>query len=231
MTRILVLLASLPGLCICFYIYLADSHEREPRLPLLLSFALGAASTVWAYGAEMFGQSFGCFAGDNIITSAALAFGVIAVSEEIPKYVVLRWYSYANKAFSEPLDGIVYSVMIGMGFATAENLHYGWEYGASTLWVRAFTAVPAHATFAVAMGYFVGKAKFADTVGQKVYFLTCGLGLAILLHGTYDFFLIQHLFLGSGIGALLSLWLGITLSRRMIGELEQRSRYTNGKWQ
>lgn len=52
-----------------------------------------------------------------------------------------------------------------MGFATLENLMYvlkfaemgrGMEVGIS----RMFLSVPAHGTFAVIMGYFIGKAKF-----------------------------------------------------------------------
>ena len=48
-----------------------------------------------------------------------------------------------------------------MGFATLENVLYVYNYGFSTGVLRAFTAVPAHATFAILMGYFMGKAKFS----------------------------------------------------------------------
>ncbi|MBK7649981.1 MAG: PrsW family intramembrane metalloprotease [Flammeovirgaceae bacterium] len=39
---------------------------------------------------------------------------------------------YNNKHFNEPFDGIVYSVMVGMGFATFENILYVVEGGIGT---------------------------------------------------------------------------------------------------
>jgi RsiW-degrading membrane proteinase PrsW (M82 family) len=45
-----------------------------------------------------------------------------------------------------------------MGFATIENISYVMVYGYNTAFGRMFLSVPAHATFAVVMGYFVGEA-------------------------------------------------------------------------
>jgi RsiW-degrading membrane proteinase PrsW (M82 family) len=39
---------------------------------------------------------------------------------------------------------------------------YVLEGGYETAVLRAFTAVPAHATFGILMGYFMGKAKFSN---------------------------------------------------------------------
>jgi RsiW-degrading membrane proteinase PrsW (M82 family) len=67
---------------------------------------------------------------------------------------------YNNKNFNEPFDGIVYAVIVSMGFATIENIIYVFQYGFATGILRLFTAVPAHAAFGILMGYFLGKAKF-----------------------------------------------------------------------
>ena len=56
-------------------------------------------------------------------------------------------------------DGIVYAVMIGMGFATLENIIYASRFGLETTLFRAFTAVPAHGVFAAIMGYYIGVGK------------------------------------------------------------------------
>lgn len=48
------------------------------------------------------------------------------------------------------------------------------------------TAVPAHATFAAVMGYFVGLAKFNHKNERSLMFR--GFLLATILHGFYDFF-------------------------------------------
>ena len=54
-------------------------------------------------------------------------------------------------------SGIVYAVMVSMGFATLENILYVYSYGYETGVLELLLAVPAHATFAVLMGYFMGK--------------------------------------------------------------------------
>jgi RsiW-degrading membrane proteinase PrsW (M82 family) len=74
-----------------------------------------------------------------------------------------------------------------MGFATAENIGYVLQHGFATGMIRMFMSVPAHACFAVMMGYYVGKARF-DKHNRDLY-LRMGIVLAALFHGLYDFFL------------------------------------------
>ncbi len=56
---------------------------------------------------------------------------------------------YPNKNFDEPFDGIVYSVFVGMGFATAENLTFVMQWSSSLALLRMVSAIPAHFVFAV----------------------------------------------------------------------------------
>ncbi len=84
----------------------------------------------------------------------------MALSEEGSKFLVLRFYAYPKQVFREPFDGVIYCVMIGMGFATVENIEYVRQFGLETGVSRFFLAIPAHASFAVLMGYPVGRAKF-----------------------------------------------------------------------
>lgn len=53
----------------------------------------------------------------------------------------------------------MYAVMVSMGFAATENIIYVVQGGYVTGILRAFTAVPAHATFGILMGYFMGIAN------------------------------------------------------------------------
>jgi RsiW-degrading membrane proteinase PrsW (M82 family) len=50
---------------------------------------------------------------------------------------------------------------------------------------RALTAVPCHAFLGAIMGFYVGQARF-DSKNRGRY-LALGLGMAIILHGLYDF--------------------------------------------
>jgi RsiW-degrading membrane proteinase PrsW (M82 family) len=106
--------------------------------------------------------------------------------------------------------------MIGMGFATLENVMYVLraENGYMVGWLRAFTAVPAHATFAVAMGYFTGLAKFNRE--KRFSYLVKGLIVAILMHGFYDFLLMQKNFPQIAIGAFVSVAISVYFSMKAI---------------
>jgi RsiW-degrading membrane proteinase PrsW (M82 family) len=87
-----------------------------------------------------------------------------------------------------------------------------------------FLSVPAHGTFAVLMGYFVGKAKFIP--GKRFYYLFLGLFWATFFHGTFDFFLFLQggqvsAYLSDGLlflGAVVSFIIAINLSQRAIKE-------------
>ena len=207
-------LATLPGVVIAVYIYYKDIHEKEPHKYLIWCFLFGALSTLPAIWLEEWGTSLGYDVSPNIVTTAIFAFIVVAGSEELVKFVFLRGYIYNKSEFNEPLDGIVYAVMIGMGFATLENILYAMNYGIQTTIIRAFTAVPAHAAFAVIMGYYVGLAKFSDI--QKIQLMLQGFVGAILFHGAYDFFIFQNNYPALTAFTLITLFVGIILSRRMI---------------
>jgi len=101
-----------------------------------------------------------------------------------------------------------------MGFATLENVLYVYQYGLATGILRMFTAVPAHATFAILMGFFLGKAKFTH---RKVFFFSVlSLIAAAIFHGSYDYFLFISFIPGIWVGAFVSLAIGFTLSRKAI---------------
>ena len=211
----LLLLAIAPATVIIFYIYFKDKFEKEPIGFLFKNFLLGATVSI------LLTVLLGGFANKiipltdvtNVLQQFFKAFIVVALVEEFSKYVIVKYYAQRNKEYNEPFDGIVYAVLVSMGFATLENVLYVFQHGVSTGIVRAFTAVPAHATFAILMGYFMGKAKFSK---NKILLNLTGLFFATLFHGAYDFFLFINFIPGISIGAFISLAIGILLSRKAI---------------
>jgi protease PrsW len=207
-------LALAPGAAIMIYIYLRDKHEREPFGLLVLSFLYGGLSTLitlfisWPLNALILTKE------DDVAHQFLNAFFKVALVEEFSKFFFVRFVLFNNKNFNEPFDGIVYAVMVGMGFATLENVLYVYQYGLATGILRMFTAVPAHATFAILMGFFLGKAKFTH---RKVFFYSAiSLIVAAVFHGSYDYFLFISFVPGIWIGALVSLIIGFQLSRKAI---------------
>ncbi|HEX6224047.1 MAG TPA: PrsW family glutamic-type intramembrane protease [Chryseolinea sp.] len=207
-------LALAPGAAVMIYIYLRDKHEREPLGLLALSFLYGGLSTIitlfisWPVNAWILTKE------DDVAHQFINAFFKVALVEEFSKFFFVRFVLFNNKNFNEPFDGIVYAVMVGMGFATLENVLYVYQYGLTTGILRMFTAVPAHATFAILMGFFLGKAKFTH---RKVFLYSAmSLITAAIFHGSYDYFLFISFVPGIWTGAIVSLVIGFVLSRKAI---------------
>ncbi|MBS1760439.1 MAG: PrsW family intramembrane metalloprotease [Bacteroidetes bacterium] len=228
-----IAIAIAPGLAICLYIFYRDKYNREPSINLILSFLLGCIAI---FPAAIFEETFE-FVNDGTKTGLAIfCYAIIGFSEEFSKFLGLRFYSYNRKSFDEPLDGIVYSVMVSMGFATLENILYVLKYaelgqGYSVALQRMFLSVPAHGTFGVLMGYFVGKAKFNSK--KSLWYMILGLLSAILFHGTYDYFLflneLKMVTQNEGdilllAGALVSFVVALILSRKLIKQQTQLSK-------
>ena len=122
MTLVLIASALAPVIAVVIYIYYKDKYEKEPLSMLLKSFFLGALSTIPAILLETLAEMIGLTISRDILQTAIYAFIGVGFSEEFSKYLFLRFYVYPKKEFDEPFDGIVYAVMISMGFAAAENI-------------------------------------------------------------------------------------------------------------
>ena len=223
----LLALALAPAIVIMIYIYIKDKYEREPVTLLLKNFGLGATASIII--TLLIGTVLKIIfpSADPLSISQQFfkAFVVVALVEEFSKYIIVRYYAQRNKEFDEPFDGIVYAVMVSMGFAALENIMYVFQFGMANGIVRAFTAVPAHATFGILMGYYMGKAKFAATKKDKIRLNLTGLFAATIFHGAYDFFLFINFIPGISLGALASLVIGILLSRKAIKKHQDRSKF------
>jgi RsiW-degrading membrane proteinase PrsW (M82 family) len=206
MSSFLLFLAVLPGLLLSYAAFRADRYEREGLGPLLCCFCLGALATYPAMLLEKWAfPGYDANARLPLGQALGLSFGVAALSEEGFKFLALLLGAWPWRFFNEPMDGIVYAVLVSMGFASAENLLYAQRFGAESVWLRAFTAVPAHLVFGIVMGYYAGLAKF----GRRLL-LAPALGLALLLHGTYDLLILQRwsdwLVVLASVGLYLSLY-------------------------
>ena len=209
----LLILAIAPSMLIIAYVYFKDKFEKEPWTLLLKNFILGGTVSVlltFIIGG-LLTKFLPTLESNSILDMFIKAFFVVALVEEFSKYLIVRFAAQRNKEFNEPYDGIVYAVAVSMGFAALENVLYVYSYGFETGLFRAFTAVPAHATFAILMGYYMGKAKFYE---NRFLLNMIGLGVATLFHGAYDFFLFINFVPGIALGAFASLFVGILLSRK-----------------
>jgi RsiW-degrading membrane proteinase PrsW (M82 family) len=217
----LIAMALAPGAAIALFIYLRDGHEPEPIRALILGLLAGVLSFFISLGIGYVLHNVTHMEPTDVVAQIVRAFVFVGLLEEGCKFLFLRGYFYRLPHFDEPFDGIVYAIMIGMGFASAENIVYVLQGGGGTALIRMFTAVPGHAVFAVIMGYFVGEARVFST--SSGLYLTMGLIFATFAHGVYDYFLFISFIPGLWIQALVSLIVAIILTYFAIKRHEQES--------
>ena len=217
------ILAVLPPLLIAFYIYKQDKFDKEPKELILKSFLFGCLSVIPIIILELIFN-------ENIFSNYFVyMFCGVAFVEEGMKYFFLKKYLFNKPEFNEPFDGIVYAVMVSLGFATVENLVYVFIYypdqQISVAIQRMISAIPLHASCGVIMGYYVGLAKFSSS--SRILLLK-GVFFATLLHAIYNYFILS----GNGVYSILSvlaLISGIYLANRAINIHQLDSQIKNNK--
>jgi RsiW-degrading membrane proteinase PrsW (M82 family) len=171
----LLVLAIAPALFIFLYIYRKDCYEPEPLSLVLWVFFLGALSVIPALLLEM------PFTDEGV--SSTIAAPVI---EESLKFLVVFLTIYRNPKFDEPMDGIVYAMAAGLGFATIENIFYVLDGGVAVGILRAIASVPGHVIFSCIWGFALGTAKFRPET-KRIWIILPGLFGAMFLHGLFNF--------------------------------------------
>ena len=213
----ILILAIAPPLLIAYYVYQKDKYDKEPKSLIIKSFLFGCLGIIPAIFLELFAK--------GMFTNLFLyVFFGIALVEEGVKYFFLKKFLFNKPDFNEPMDGIVYAVMISLGFATVENIFYVFNHPGQEIQVaimRMFTAIPLHAVCGVILGYFVGLAKFSDNSKPLLY---KGLFIATLVHGLYNFFI----FSGDGfIFSIIALVVAVYYSKKAINLHQQDSKIRN----
>ena len=198
-TGVLVILAIIPAVFIIAFIYHKDKAEKEPIGLLISLFIMGATiSVIGAVVAEGLLEKglAEVVAKGSTGYNFIMCFFIVALAEEGFKFLVLRLRTWKHRAFNYPFDGIVYAVIVSLGFATLENILYLTKLGTyQVALVRGLLSVPGHAIDAVFMGLFYGKAKYCFCAGDnsgknKNMFLA--FFVPIITHGFYDFCLFSE---------------------------------------
>jgi len=211
---VLVSLSIFPGFIIMALIYNLDELEKEPLWLLAITFILGSIILYLDINILDYFLSYNDVQ-NNFLNTGIEAF-TVSTTEELLKFLVVMLIIYPNKNFDEPFDGIVYSVFVGMGFATAENLTFVLQGSASLALMRMISAVPAHFVFAVIMGYYLGKAKSKKKT--QLLFILLSILIPIIVHAVYDYFLFIDFIHGVWIGGIITLIITLYIAKKSIQE-------------
>ena len=196
------LMAGIPALLWLGFFYLMDRHEPEPKQLVAGVCVLGALIAAPIADFVQFGivspqplelvdpiplHLWGIFGDGQRVLYAIFVAGL---AQEMCKYAAVRYTIYQSREFDEPMDGIVYMMAAGTGFAVWINYHrmsgQGHSVDLSTAAAQAVVTTLAHASFAGVLGYVMGRAKFSQrSAPVRGMLLMLGLLGAATLNGVF----------------------------------------------
>ena len=177
-----------PLIAVLIYMYLRYKFSQWSFSLLFKSFLWGMISILLVLVVQVLASYLELDKLHNIRRVLFYSLVIMAFFAELGKYIILRGFIYPKEVFKTPVDGIIFSVMLSMGFATMNNILYFVNIPDLSVNIpNALTAGPANAIFGVLMGFFIGLGKL-----RKMRFIDSmtGLAAAVFFHGLYDFCLL-----------------------------------------
>ncbi len=199
-TFVLLLLALVPVVLILVLIQWIDEWEPEPRWLYAVAFVWGAGiSTLQSInGNQMVQDLVGARTHLDEYQQAAIpvVVGAPLVEEAFKGIGVLLIFFVFNRYFNGPVDGIVYGMLIGLGFAFTENIFYFGQFYdelGAVFQARAIENPFVHPLSTALTGVGVGFASQARTKLWVLPTIVAGYGGAVLLHGMHNYSAVQDM--------------------------------------
>lgn len=189
------------------WFWLREDKERpEPYLLIALAFIAGMMVVPLALPLQR--MAIELYDGDNLIF-------VWVIIEETLKYAAALLVVLWHRAVDEPIDLIIYMIIIALGFAALENALFIFDPIMAGDTVRTLTtgklrflgATLLHVLASGTVGAFLALAFYRSNL-LKLVFGTLGLFIAIVLHAMFNFFIMDS----NGetiLGVFLFVWMGI----------------------
>jgi protease PrsW len=179
------------------FIRAIDLYEREPLRYVVPVFVWGfaVATTVSLVFNTLFQLTLSSVTSVRVADffTAVVAAPVVEESSKGLALLLIFFVAYFARRrsglieFAGVMDGIVYGSAVGFGFALAEDILYGVQFGAETFVVRRLFGGFAHAAFTSLTGIGIGLIPFVHHRVLKAIPPLLGLVGAILLHATFNF--------------------------------------------
>ncbi|MFA5355401.1 MAG: PrsW family glutamic-type intramembrane protease [Candidatus Paceibacterota bacterium] len=177
--------------------YLRKDKNPEPVRMILKIFFFGFLAALPAVLIEMGILDFvdSLKLGNSLLPCLIKIFIGVAFIEEFLKYVVIREQALKTREFDEPVDAVIYMIIAALGFAGAENILIFFSLGPNFLFTdilslglfRFLGATFLHALCSGTLGYFIAISAYKT----RKRILLLGLAVVTLLHGLYNFSIIE----------------------------------------
>jgi len=174
-----------PLISIIFYLFLRYKYPGGNFSLVIKSFLFGILCVSLVLIAESIARNYGWDDIKNLRRIAFYSLVIMGFSAELGKFIILRYFVLPKEICKGPTDGIIYSVIISLGYICIWNILYLFDIIDLKFDVLyAFIIIPANIVFAVIMGFFVGlgkarKNRFIDSM--------TGLFAAVFFHGIFNF--------------------------------------------
>ncbi len=198
-----------------------DRDHPEPYLLIAITFIAGMAVVPLALPLQKLAIEL--YQGHNLVY-------VWVIIEEVLKYSVALAVILWNKAVDEPIDMVIYMVVIALGFASLENALFllnpiavgDYVNSALTGSFRFLGATLLHILASGTVGIFLAFSFYKNTITRLLSGMM-GLCLAIVLHALFNFFIMD----ASGetiLGVFLFVWFGIIILFLLFEKIKQTER-------
>jgi len=195
-----------------------DSNKPEPYFLIAVSFIAGMAVVPLALPLQK--MAVDLYSGPNITV-------VWVAIEELLKYAVALAIVFWNEEVNEPIDMVIYLIVIALGFAALENALFVFnpltmgDFTNSILTgsFRFLGATLLHVLASGTVGVFLALSYYKPKETQ-VIFGSLGLFVAIVLHALFNFFIMG----ASGetiLVVFLFVWMGIILLFLLFEKIKQ----------
>jgi RsiW-degrading membrane proteinase PrsW (M82 family) len=185
-----------------------DSKKPEPYFLIAISFIAGMAVVPMALPLQKI--AIDLYSDTHVMV-------VWVIVEELLKYAVALAIIFWNREVDEPIDMVIYMIVIALGFSALENALFifnplvigNYLDSALTGSFRFLGATLLHVLASGTVGVFLALTYYKSKVTQ-ILAGTVGLSLAIVLHALFNFFIMG----ASGETILivfLFVWMGIIL--------------------
>ena len=209
-----------PVLIWLYFLLKEDQRCPEPRPLIIMAFFAGMGAVLLALPLEKFFRDFAysyfSVCADYLPICLPVIFGWAAVEETL-KYGVAAVAILWRREVNERIDLVIYMMTVALGFAALENAFFliepfsGGNFldGLSNNNLRFIGSTLLHVTASSAVGFALA---FSYKLPKLIRALAAvaGLILAIVLHSTFNFFILQ----GDGSHTLLAffvVWSGVVL--------------------
>ena len=180
-----------------------DRKHPEPRRLILLAFITGMVCVAIVIPIEQWAsaviQTHQLWVTQTLkMTAETLTFLTWSAIEEISKFFLAAIVVLERRDDDEPIDPIIYMVVVALGFAAAENTLFllsplsgtGWADAVITGDYRFVGATLLHILASAVIGASMAL-SFYKSRAKKIQYVVIGVILSVALHGLFNFLIMN----------------------------------------